>query len=484
MDTLIKIRMSFNFDTSYTSLPSKLYAEATPTPVKNPKIVLWNQSLANQLHLNSLQPQDADTIYYLSGNKIIPNSKPIAQAYAGHQFGHFTMLGDGRAILLGEHITPDNKRYDIQLKGAGPTPYSRRGDGRATLRSMLREYLISEAMFSLGIPTSRSLAVVSCDDKVYRQDIHTGAILTRILQSHIRVGTFEYVNQYCSKEELQTFTNYVIKRHYPYILECENPILEFIKNFVQNQLDLIVHWMRVGFIHGVMNTDNTSIAPETFDYGPCSFMNTYHPNTVFSSIDVNGRYAYKNQPTIIQWNIAVFIETLLPLLHTDSTTALELGKEIVYSLNSIYLQKYYAMMFQKIGIVDGTPEDQILVDELLDWMVKNKADFTTTFFNLSYNFLNPFKEESIQPWLTKWKQRIGKDTTELIRIMQNVNPVFIPRNELVEEALDLAEENNYKAYHTLLEVIQKPYQPNEKHHEKYNSFSKDYDSDYKTYCGT
>ena len=318
---------TWNFQNSYIELPAKLYKKHLPISVKNPQIIYFNSGLAKELGLEIISKNEATAAEYFSGNKIPEGAAPIAQAYAGHQFGHFTMLGDGRAILLGEQITPKNVRYDIQLKGSGRTPYSRQGDGNATLSSILREYIISESMHHLGIPTTRSLAVTQTGEKVYREQVNNGGVLTRIASSHIRVGTFEYVKHFCSKENLEVFTKYVIDRHYPKISDADNPALELLELVMLKQIDLIVNWMRVGFIHGVMNTDNMSIAGETMDYGPCAFMNTYNPKTVFSSIDKNGRYSFGNQSAIAHWNLAVFANTLLPIISDNKERAIHLAEE-------------------------------------------------------------------------------------------------------------------------------------------------------------
>jgi len=297
-------KQNWNIKNSYIGLPPRLYSKQLPEKSPKPKITYYNRNLALELGLESLT--EVEVLDYFSGNRMPKGTTPISQAYAGHQFGHFTMLGDGRAILIGEQITPKNKRFDIQLKGAGKTPYSRLGDGRATLSSVLREYLISEAMYHLGIPTTRSLAVIQTGQKIYRERIHEGGLLTRVSSSHIRCGTFEFVKNFCSKDDLDIFVKYVIDRHYTQIANSKNSILDLFELVMNKQIDLIINWMRVGFIHGVMNTDNMSISGETIDYGPCAFMNTYNPNTVFSSIDKNKRYSFGSQPKITHWNLTIF----------------------------------------------------------------------------------------------------------------------------------------------------------------------------------
>ena len=369
---------TWNFQNSYIELPTKLYKKQLPVSVNNPQIIYFNNGLAKELGLEFLSEEKVVAAEYLSGNKIPKGAATISQAYAGHQFGHFTMLGDGRAVLLGEQINKNNQRYDIQLKGSGQTPYSRNGDGRATLSSMLREYIISESMHHLGIPTTRSLAVVQTGEKVYREKVNDGAVLTRIASSHIRVGTFEYVINFCSKEDLEIFAKYVIDRHYPAISDADNPILELLKVVMHKQIDLIVHWIRVGFIHGVMNTDNMSISGETMDYGPCAFMNSYNPKTVFSSIDINGRYAFGNQSTIAHWNLTVFAGTLLPLISDNKEKAIQLATDILNKFSEEYSKKWHQMMYEKLGITKPLKDDKVLVDTLLQLMEESKADYTNT----------------------------------------------------------------------------------------------------------
>lgn len=479
----------WQFDNSYLKLPKIFYNAQLPTTVKDPKLVLYNADLAKSLGLDFLETHPLQTAQQLSGNLIPVSANPIAQAYAGHQYGHFTMLGDGRAILLGEQITPKGERFDIQLKGAGATPYSRRGDGKATLKAMLREYLISEAMYHLHIPTSRSLAVVATGDEVYREEIQQGAVLTRVMQSHIRVGTFEYAAQFGTLEDLKTLTNYVIQRHYPEIQDAENPAFALLKSVANRQINLIIDWMRVGFIHGVMNTDNASISGETFDYGPCAFMNQYNPKTVFSSIDRYGRYAYQNQPSIIFWNLSVLGDTLLPLIHKDEFKAVEIVKGLLYALQVEYFEKWYQMMFSKLGISNGAQSDKPLVDELLQWMQNQKADYTNTFSALlnSDQFLDhPILGESALTWFEQWDARILNQKGGIItaqNMMKETNPFVIPRNHIVEEVLDQAVMGDFSAFKKFLIILQQPYEI-QNVDAKYLSESDGFDASYKTYCGT
>lgn len=493
-----------NFDNTYLSLPQMFYSMVQPSVVPKPEIVLFNQELGQNLFGGSTNPQE--WIELLSGNRVPEKTAPFAQAYAGHQFGHFTMLGDGRAIVIGEHINPFGERYDIQLKGCGRTPYSRRGDGKATLGAMLREYLMSESMFYLGIPTSRSLAVTKTGEKVYRDKAFDGAVLTRLMSSHIRVGTFEYARYYGSPNDLESLLDYTIKRHFPSLLQIKNPaagLLEYVMNL---QIELIINWMRVGFIHGVMNTDNTSISGETFDYGPCSFMNAYDLSTVFSSIDTGGRYAFGNQPAIIKWNIAKLAEALLPLLHPQQDRAIEIANEIIDKFDNQFTDKWYAMMFSKIGLVNPATEDRALVDELLTAMKSSGLDYTNTFSALIKSI--PTKEsqskqssqsnqshqlDPLNSWIRNWTRRLEESEGGLIAaigLMEKTNPLFIPRNYFVEKALAGADENDYTLFNQLLSLVKQPYSLVKQPYslvddiEKYSSVPNNYDKNYKTYCGT
>lgn len=478
----ISQNIGWNFNNSYTHLPPTLFSQQLPTAVKTPSVAVFNQKLANELDLNFDNLEPNELAQYFSGNKLFEGSHPIAQAYAGHQFGQLNMLGDGRAILLGEHLTPTDKRFDIQLKGSGQTPFSRRGDGRATLSSMLREYLISEAMHFLNIQTSRSLAVVASGEEVYRETIQPGAILTRVASSHIRVGTFEYVSYSQPIETLKIFTNYVINRHYPELSEKENPPLELLKTVMNQQINLIVNWMRVGFIHGVMNSDNMTISGETIDYGPCAFMNAYHPETVFSSIDSGGRYAFGNQPAIVQWNMSCFAQTLLPLIDPNKEKAIELAQEVINEFSDTFNSAWLAMMRKKLGLIDEQPNDIELINELLEWMTINKADYTNTFIDLQSQTIENdsiYDTSDFKKWYTMWQEREIS-----YAVMFENNPQFIPRNHLVEEALkNASEENDFSKFNTLLNVLSTPYKENF-NFKAYQQLPLEVDSSYKTYCGT
>ncbi len=380
--------IGWNLDNSYVQLPSIFYSEMTLNPVPSPKLVLLNETVVASLGLNSQALKREEGIAVLAGNKAPSGSNPIAQAYAGHQFGHFNMLGDGRALLYGEQITPSNERMDIALKGSGRTPYSRGGDGRAALGPMLREYIISEAMFGLGIPTSRSLAVVSTGETIIRETDLPGAILTRIASSHLRVGTFQYAAQWGTDEELQTLADYTLERHFPNYLGNTNPYLYLLQEVIKKQASLIAKWQLVGFIHGVMNTDNMTISGETIDYGPCAFMDAYDPATVFSSIDRQGRYAYGNQPSMGGWNLTRLAEALLPLIHENQEQAIELAQAALEQYPQLYVQNWLKGMRAKLGLFDEEQDDMKLIEELLQLMQQDKADYTNTFIALSFDHID------------------------------------------------------------------------------------------------
>jgi len=477
----------FHFEHSYQSLGDEFFERRSPEPVVDPRIVLFNDALAESLGLSANGMNAVDWAGFLSGQKLPPGAQPIAQAYAGHQFGGFTFLGDGRAILLGEQITASGQRFDIQLKGAGRSRYSRRGDGRATLRAMLREYLISEAMHYLGIPTTRSLAVVATGLPVWRERAHQGAVLTRIASSHIRVGTFEFVRHSLDTAALQRLVDYTIDRHYPELADAPNRSLALLNAVMERQLDLIVHWMRVGFIHGVMNTDNMSIAGETIDYGPCSFMNAYYPGTVFSSIDHQGRYAYANQPPVAQWNLAVLAETLLPLIDPDEKVAVGKAQELLHTFSGRYISKWLRMMTSRIGLVEVQPDDRSLVDDLLNWMQSVQADFTNTFLALEtpglLTSLHP-NDLILTKWVERWEKRVegqpGSIKAASAR-MSKMNPARIPRNHLVEEALDLAEKGDMSALEALMRELSDPFGSRAF---PFQTVPAGFCSGYQTFCGT
>ena len=479
--------VGWHFEHSYINLPQDFFAKQSPIEVQNPKLILLNESLLESLGLvkDALSHEAWGSIF--SGNTMPEKAYPIAQAYAGHQFGHFTLLGDGRAVLLGEQINPDGVRFDIQFKGSGQTPYSRRGDGRAALGPMLREYIISEAMHALNISTTRSLAVVVTGESIMRDELLPGAVLTRVAKSHIRVGTFQFASTLNDIQKLKALADYTIHRHYPECKEKDNPYLAFLNAVIERQALLVSQWLHVGFIHGVMNTDNMSISGETIDYGPCAFMDHYHPKTVFSSIDRQGRYAFANQAPIAQWNLARFAETLIPLINPDTDKSIELASQSVHSFSEKFEVAWLKGMRQKIGLCDEEADDTDLINELLMLMQKNKADYTLTFRHLSSDaILNHaiFKDVSFKAWYRRWihriqKQKDGEETSKLKMLKHN--PAVIPRNYLVEKALSLAlMEQDYRFLNDLITALQKPY-------EESKVFSEpplEEDKSYQTFCGT
>lgn len=484
------IETGWNFDNSYARLPKSLFTIHNPTPVHSPKLIILNNSLATSLGLNNQSLQSEDGIEILAGNQIPEGSLPLAQAYAGHQFGHFTMLGDGRALLLGEQITPSVERFDIQLKGPGRTPYSRGGDGRAALGPMLREYIISEAMHALGIPTTRSLAVVTTGETVIRETYLPGAVLTRVAASHIRVGTFQYALRWSTDEELRTLADYTLQRHFPYIESDENRYLSLLREVIKRQAALISKWQLVGFIHGVMNTDNMTICGETIDYGPCAFMDTYDPETVFSSIDIQGRYAYGNQPRIAGWNLARFAETLLPLLHKDESEAVQLAQDAISDFPEIYRRNWLAGMRAKLGLFNEEKEDESLVEDLLGIMKKYRADYTNTFRAFTLDTLENtvlFGTPEFTQWKEQWQARLGRQQESKAssqELMQNSNPAVIPRNHRVEAALEAAvKDGDYSVMEQLLDVLSKPfaYAPEQT---DYCTLPEGSTVPYRTFCGT
>ena len=483
-------KISWNFDNSYTKLPENFYTRIAPTKVASPQLVIVNDALADDLGLQLRQPPKEDLAQLFSGNALPEGAEPIAQAYAGHQFGHFAMLGDGRAHLIGEHITLDGKRLDIQLKGSGRTPYARRGDGRAALGPMLREYIISEAMHALNIPTTRSLAVITTGEPVLRETALQGAILTRVAASHIRVGTFEYVANTGDKAAMKQLADYIIERHYPEIADSERPYLDFLQHVMDRQIILINEWLRVGFIHGVMNTDNMAISGETIDYGPCAFMDAYDPQTVFSSIDHMGRYAYDNQPVIVKWNLSRLAEAMLPLFHQDEKQALSLAEGVLNHFNAKFQQQWLTVMRKKLGLLSEEKEDERLIGGLLQWMQRADADYTNTFRNLCSEKLPEgklYQDGNFKQWYQRWQKRVERNQQPLtvsLEVMKNNNPNFIPRNHRVEEALQAAgEDADFSVFKKLMEVIANPYQDNSLYSE-YKNPPKPEERIYQTFCGT
>ncbi|WP_413242536.1 protein adenylyltransferase SelO [Paenibacillus sp. 1P07SE] len=479
----------WNFDNSYTRLPDPFYSRLEPTPVSAPELVVVNDALAAELGLDAelLKTQEGAAI--LAGNQLPPGADPLAQAYAGHQFGHFTMLGDGRAILLGEQVTPDGERRDIQLKGPGRTPYSRQGDGRAALGPMLREHIISEAMHGLGIPTTRSLAVTLTGDPVYREEVLRGAVLTRVAASHLRVGTFQYAAGLGRKELLQALADYTIERHDAELAGTEDQYLALLRHVVSRQAALIARWQLVGFIHGVMNTDNMALSGETIDYGPCAFMDVFDPATVFSSIDRQGRYAYGNQPKIGVWNLARFAETLLPLLDEDTDAAVRIAEEALGAFSTEFEQHWLSGMRAKLGLFTEEAEDGELVRGLLDLMHAEKADYTNTFraLTLGQPERSPLScAADFDGWLERWRARRGRQPeleTMSEQLMRRTNPAVIPRNHLVEEALAAAETGDYDVMHRLVAALADPFAYTAEQ-DAYAELPDSSDRPYRTYCGT
>jgi uncharacterized protein YdiU (UPF0061 family) len=433
------------------------FTEVEPTAVKEPRMVIFNHALADELGL----PEDDAAIY--AGNALPPGARPIAQAYAGHQFAHFTGLGDGRAILLGEQIAPSGDRFDVQLKGPGPTPYSRRGDGRAALGPMLREYIISEAMHALGIPTTRSLAVAATGEPVWRPDARPGAVLTRVAASHIRVGTFAGAAARGNLGELLALVDYTIGRHYPQLLGAPNPALALLEAVVERQAALVARWMLVGFVHGVLNTDNVALSGETIDYGPCAFIDTYDPATVFSSIDRHGRYAFGNQPKITHWNVTRLAEALLTVLHADADTAVALAQEALGRFEGHYHTHWLAGMRGKLVFFNAEAEDAALAEDLLTWMHTTKADFTNTFAALATGTgMSGIggADTQLTGWLARWRQRLarqGQTEADSLRLRQAHNPAVVARKHRVEAALAAAEHGDFGVLQRLLADLASPY---------------------------
>ncbi|KGD64867.1 hypothetical protein Y5S_01775 [Alcanivorax nanhaiticus] len=451
----------FQFDNSYSRLPEALFSPCDPQAVSTPAMVLFNTALATELGLDA--PTLAQRPDCFSGNHQLPGSMPLAQAYAGHQFGRLTMLGDGRAILLGEQIAPDGRRLDIQLKGAGRTPFSRGGDGRAALGPMLREYVISEAMHALGIPTTRSLAVVSSGEPVYREQPLPGAVLTRVAASHLRVGTFQYAAAQQDSALMDTLIRYTLERHYPEKQDSDNPALALLDAVIDKQIALVTHWMRVGFIHGVLNTDNVTLSGETIDYGPCAFMDQYDENTVFSSIDQQGRYAYGSQPGITQWNLGRFAETLLTRMDDDVDSAVEIATERLKAFSARYDASWLAMMRSKLGLTGSDAGDETLAKDLLALMQLHKADFTNTFRSLIGGKPlqgQPYDNDAFTAWHNRWLNRLDRDPQahdHAWELMRNSNPAVIPRNHQVEKALRAAEDGDLSVVESLLFALADPY---------------------------
>ena len=486
----IKVEAGWNFDNSYSKLPELFFKRQEPEKVSVPKLIILNRPLAISIGLNPDLLESENQVAVFAGNNMPEGAMPLAQAYAGHQFGYFNKLGDGRALLLGEQITPNGERFDVQLKGSGRTPYSRGGDGLAALGPMLREYIISEAMYGLGIPTTRSLAVVTTGDIVVREKLLPGAVLTRIAASHIRVGTFQYAAKWGSIEELKALADYTLKRHFLVNGERENTYRFLLEEVIKRQASLIAKWQMIGFIHGVMNTDNVAVSGETIDYGPCAFMDVYDPATVFSSIDREGRYAYVNQPYIGAWNLARFAETLLPLLHENRENAIEIAENALEGFTKVYENEWISGMRRKLGIFNEEERDESLIKDLLSIMYENQADFTNTFRALTIGkFVNMpmFETNSFIEWHNLWQERLKRQKEskeDIYKLMKSSNPAVIPRNHRVEEALEAAQSHgDYTLTEKLIKVLSNPFEYSLVQ-EEYSVLPEKTSCGYRTFCGT
>ena len=488
----MKLELQNTFLESIGEMCKKSFASPAPAP----ELLIFNNSLAEELNLGSLTKDQTKCIEIFSGRESLQSCQPIAQAYSGHQFGHFNpALGDGRALLLGEVINTNGELRDIQLKGSGPTPFSRRGDGKSALGPVLREYLISESMYVLGIPTTRALTAIKTGENVQREQELPGGIMTRVASSHIRVGSFEYAYKSKNQMLIKDLADYSINRHFPETAEVENPYLAFFAAVCNEQASLVANWMSIGFIHGVMNTDNMTISGETIDYGPCAFMDAYDPSTVFSSIDKNGRYSYGNQPKILTWNLTRLAETLIPLVHKDQNEAIKLLTEVLQLIKPVYTNYWLASMRSKIGLSKEDQDDINLISQLLNLMKTNKVDFTLCFRYLSKALVgdiksikNLFKNDiAFDNWMTLWKERISQESISDEKIassMNSVNPIYIPRNHKVEEALEAAVfDNNMKPFLKLHDILKNPYEEVKEFYE-YEKPAKNFSVRYKTFCGT
>lgn len=484
------LESGFNIDNTYLLLNKRFYTEMKFKNNFDSSMIIFNDDLASELNLNKEVLKSDLGLKILSGSINKEIEKGFAQAYSGHQFAHFTNLGDGRALMIGEHVNKSSHRFDIQLKGSGPTPYSRRGDGKATLSSMLREYLVSEAVHYLNIPTARSLAVVKTNEKVMRETLNDAAILTRIAKSHIRVGSFEYAFSNTSIEEVKQLADYTINRHYKELNNDSDKYFKFLNAVIDNQAALIASWQSVGFIHGVMNTDNVLISGQTIDYGPCAFMDVYQPKTVFSSIDRDGRYAYLNQPYIASWNMARFAETLLQLISDNQEEALELANKALQEFGMKFSEYWLNKMGAKIGIVNPDSSDKLLIQELLNIMEAKELDFTNTFRFLTmkdYSKINIIDSVELLDWIMKWKTRLNNKNIELsdaILLMEKSNPNIIARNHLLEEALKNASlKNDYTLYYKLLNLLKNPFDYSIEYEDEFLRPDKS-NKQHITYCGT
>ena len=486
--------MPFLFDNSYSRLPDAFFARTKPTPVSAPEMIQLNHELASELGIDTSRLDSPEGLAILAGNQLAEGSEPLAMAYSGHQFGGFSpQLGDGRAILLGEVVGKENVRYDIQLKGSGPTPFSRRGDGRSALGPVLREYIVSEAMAALGVPTTRALAAVVSGDQVVREGFEPGGIFTRVAKSHVRIGTFQWFAARQDHENLKILADYVIDRHYPDIQEEENPYQALLEGLIERQASLIAHWMQLGFIHGVMNTDNMTVSGETIDYGPCAFLDNYEAAKRFSSIDRQGRYAFGNQGPIGQWNLTRFAETLLPLLDDDQEKAIAIAEAALGRFSELYQNALQERFVAKIGIERGDTSDLRMMENLLTVMEEGEADFTQVFRHLPtalpvgndevlVSFFN--QPAAIVSWLESWRVRLQEsDPDQVVALMRRTNPVYIPRNHRVEQAIEAGNGGDWTLFHKLNQVLQDPFKEREEFSE-YEAAPTPAEVVQATFCGT
>ncbi|MEM9098009.1 MAG: YdiU family protein [Pseudomonadota bacterium] len=448
---------AISFDNSYVQLPDRFFTKMPPEPVSAPKLVKVNHGLARRLGVEPAALETPEVIAAFAGNGVLDGSEPLAQVYAGHQFGGWSpQLGDGRAILLGEVVAPDGARFDVQLKGSGRTPYSRNGDGRAPLGPVLREYIVSEAMAALGVPTTRSLVAVTTGDWVYRERREPGAVLTRVAASHIRIGTFQFFAARQDEEAVRLLVEHAIARHYPEAADARDPALALLKGVIARQAALVARWMSLGFIHGVMNTDNMTISGETIDYGPCAFMDAYHPMMVFSSIDHAGRYAYSNQPRIAQWNLACLAQSLLAVMEGDEDARLSKAQEAVNGFSDLFQLAWLREMRAKLGLEGAQEGDTKLIETLLSLMAEAGADFTLTFRGLADGSARDQFSESdgFGAWHADWRARGGGDAEAL----NKVNPKIIPRNHRVEMAIAAGIDGDFTPFEDLVDALAKPFQ--------------------------
>ena len=487
----------FDFTNSYSKLPKNFYEEIKPTPVKNPRLIKLNNNLCDFLNLDKQFLTKKPGLHFLSGNAIPKSSKTIAMAYAGHQFGNFVeKLGDGRAVLLGEIKANNGKLYDVQLKGSGKTSFSRQGDGRSPLESVIREYIISEAMFYLGIPTTRSLSIISTGEFVERESMLPGGILTRVASSHIRVGTFEFFHYRNDKKSLKKLADYTISRHFPEITNQKNKYQNMLEKTMKFQAELISKWINIGFIHGVMNTDNTTVSGETIDYGPCAFMNNYNPNTVYSYIDRSGRYAYGNQAQIIFWNLTKFAQSLSSIIDKDQEKSKKLIINSLEKFPEIFNKTLKKNIKNKFGFIKSSNEDDKIILEFLEILLEQKIDYTCAFRKLSNSlenelkkkeFLNLFNnKKKINDWFSIWHSRIGKETEKIDKIISNLkltNPSIIPRNHIVERAINLALKQDFSTLYELINLLERPYDEYSDR-EFYTNPPKENEDIKNTFCGT